>query len=93
MYDTVSSTNTEVSITYYNLNKIRCEKCIDGYQQDNSGIFHVCPICKGTGWREVKRECVPCVPYYPPCNPWYPIPWDQPGTYDTFPPQQYIITC
>ena len=81
-------TNT---VAYYTCNKIECEKCDGtGYQQDNTGIWHICPICEGGGMMERKEKCVP---WCPPCNPWYPIPWEPSITYDTFPPRKYIITC
>ena len=93
MFDIVSSTSTDTKVSYYNLNKVKCEKCDGtGYQQDNSGIFHVCPICDGTGWCEQKVECPPCIPYVPPEYPWYPMPWRQP-TYDVPQRFKYIITC
>ena len=94
MFDMVNSSSTEVIVTYYNLNKVQCVPCNGtGFQQDNSGIYRVCPICEGSGWREIKQksEPAPCEPCYP-CYPWYPMPWqDQP----TYVPerQKYIITC
>lgn len=97
---TTTTTNTDTSVStdtatytvaYYNYNKIECEKYDGtGYQCRNDGVYVICPICEGSGMMERKEKCVPCCP---PCNPWYPIPWDPPATYDTFPPQKYIITC
>jgi len=69
---TSSSTDYNVSVTYYNLNRIECEKCDGtGFQQRDDGIFVICPICNGTGWREQKRECEPTYPCPLPA-PWYP---------------------
>lgn len=106
MYDTISgtittsdttSTTTSDTVAYYKYNyKIECEKCKgSGFQQRNDGIFVICPICEGTGWREQKQKVVtePRVPYYPyPQYPWYPMPWMDGPTY-TAPDQKYIITC
>ena len=68
MFDIVSPSSTEVIVTYYNINRIRCEKCDGtGYQQRGDMVYVICPICEGTGVREQKGkiECEPCVPHYP----------------------------
>ena len=104
MYDTISGTittsdatsaTTSDTITHYKyVYKIQCEKCNGtGYQQRDDGVYVVCPICEGTGWREQKQkvETEPCAPYLPyPQYPWYPMSWRDGSTYTT--PCKYVIT-
>jgi len=88
-HSTTSDTTSD-TVSYTANYKIRCEKCDGtGYQQDNNGIWHLCPICEGTGYRKCK--CAPCEPYYPPYNPWDPGDhWTDSVTYKQ-PHREYII--
>jgi len=99
MTETTGTANINLNLTYYNLNKIKCEKCDGtGYQQRNDGIFVICPICEGTGWREVPHEYTPhpLMPYPPgtdsgyPSDAWYGYPYDTNETRTTW---KYEIIC
>lgn len=91
---TDSNTNnsaTSDTVAYTSTYEIRCEKCDGtGYQQANDGIWHICPICDGTG--RCKCKCAPCVPYYPPYNPWTPVQWQDNTQYDDQ-YRKYVINC
>ena len=81
---------TETVITYYNINHIRCEKCNGtGFQQRNDGVFVICPVCKGSGQREVHREIKSI-----PSRQWYPIPSPLPNFwYTDYDAQTKYIIC
>lgn len=83
---TSGTSNPSAHVDY----KITCIKCSGtGFQQRNDGVYVVCPICDGKGYRDVRddqgREPTP---YYP----WYPMPWRDQPTYIE-PHEKYIITC
>ena len=87
--DTTSRTTSDTVAYYTYRYKVKCEKCDGtGYQQRDDGIFVVCPICDGGGWREQKRECEPVPPE--PHESYHP--WERP-TYNVPQRRKYIITC
>jgi len=86
----ITSDDYNVIVKYYNVNKVKCEKCDGtGFQQRNDGVYVVCPICEGSGWREQKKECEPMYPCPLP-SPWAPpeCPTDGMPTY-----LKYRIIC
>jgi len=71
MINITDSTTGSCTTTIIYHNRIECEKCKgSGYQQRDDGIWVLCPICGGSGWRKSKSELKP---YDVPFQPWYPM--------------------